>query len=219
MGQTDSEGNDALSYGKGPLLALGVMAAGTVLLGGVGAVAMVTDEQPRTEVSSEASQDSGDEQDPSPDSSPEADETSSSRDSESSSEPTPEASSEGSSDHEGELEHSGDDEQESSTRGPEADDQENGSAEESSGRHVAGAPIDAPGSSTTTPGQQPRHLAETGTSADELAYGAAYRIRWGDTLSEIAVASGTSTEHLAQINGIADPDLIYAGDQLMIPAY
>lgn len=97
--------------------------------------------------------------------------------------------------------------------------QEEASAESPSGRHAADAPIDAPGSSTTTPGQQPRHLAETGPSADELAYGAAYRIRWGDTLSEIAVASGTSTEHLAQINGIADPDLIYAGDQLMIPAY
>lgn len=212
MGQTDSEGNDALSYGKGPLLALGVMAAGTVLLGGVGAVAMVTDEQPRTEVSSEASQDSGDDQDPSPDSSQEAGETSSSQDSASPGSGSDEAS-EASSDHEG------DDEQESSTHGPEADDQEDASAESPSGRHAADAPIDAPGSSTTTPGQQPRHLTETGTSADELAYGAAYRIRWGDTLSEIAVASGTSTEHLAQINGIADPDLIYAGDQLMIPAY
>lgn len=218
MGQTDSEGNDALSYGKGPLLALGVMAAGTVLLGGVGAVAMVTDEQPRTEVSSEASQDSGDDQDPSPDSSQEAGETSSSQDSASPGSGSDEAS-EASSDHEGDDEHSGDDEQESSARGPEADDQEDASAESPSGRHVADAPIDAPRSSTTTPGQQPRHLAETGTSADELAYGAAYRIRWGDTLSEIAVASGTSTEHLAQINGIADPDLIYAGDQLMIPAY
>lgn len=218
MGQTDSEGNDALSYGKGPLLALGVMAAGTVLLGGVGAVAMVTDEQPRTEVSSEASQDSGDDQDPSPDSSQEAGETSSSQDSASPGSGSDEAS-EASSDHEGDLEQSGDDEQESSTHGPEADDQEDASAESPSGRHAADAPIDAPGSSTTTPGQQPRHLAETGTSADELAYGAAYRIRWGDTLSEIAVASGTSTEHLAQINGIADPDLIYAGDQLMIPAY
>lgn len=218
MGQTDSEGNDALSYGKGPLLALGVMAAGTVLLGGVGAVAMVTDEQPRTEVSSEASQDSGDDQDPSPDSSQEAGETSSSQDSASPGSGSDEAS-EASPDHEGDLEQSGDDEQESSTHGPEADDQEDASAESPSGRHAADAPIDAPGSSTTTPGQQPRHLAETGTSADELAYGAAYRIRWGDTLSEIAVASGTSTEHLAQINGIADPDLIYAGDQLMIPAY
>lgn len=218
MGQTDSEGNDALSYGKGPLLALGVMAAGTVLLGGVGAVAMVTDEQPRTEVSSEASQDSGDDQDPSPDSSQEAGETSSSQDSASPGSGSDEAS-EASSDHEGDLEQSGDDEQESSTHGPEADDQEDASAESPSGRHADDAPIDAPGSSTTTPGQQPRHLTETGTSADELAYGAAYRIRWGDTLSEIAVASGTSTEHLAQINGIADPDLIYAGDQLMIPAY
>ncbi|MCT1833252.1 LysM peptidoglycan-binding domain-containing protein [Kocuria palustris] len=218
MGQTDSEGNDALSYGKGPLLALGVMAAGTVLLGGVGAVAMVTDEQPLTEVSSEASQDSGDEQDSSPDSSQEAGETSSSQDSTSPGSGSDEAS-EASSDHEGDLAHSGDDEQESSTHGPETDDQEDASAESPSGRHVADAPIDAPGSSTTTPGQQPRHLADTGPSADELAYGAAYRIRWGDTLSEIAVASGTSTEHLAQINGIADPDLIYAGDQLMIPAY
>jgi len=44
-----------------------------------------------------------------------------------------------------------------------------------------------------------------------------YTIRWGDTLSELAVRFGTSVEALARENGIADPDLIYAGANLEVP--
>ena len=42
-------------------------------------------------------------------------------------------------------------------------------------------------------------------------------IRRGDTLSQLAQRYNTSVETLAQQNGIADPDLIYAGDTLEIP--
>jgi len=42
-------------------------------------------------------------------------------------------------------------------------------------------------------------------------------IRPGDTLSGIAAQYGAPVELLAQQNGIADPDVIYAGQQLVIP--
>lgn len=44
-----------------------------------------------------------------------------------------------------------------------------------------------------------------------------YTVRSGDTLSGIAARFGTSYQVLAQINGISDPDKIYAGQQLRIP--
>ena len=43
------------------------------------------------------------------------------------------------------------------------------------------------------------------------------QIQWGDTLSELAVKYGTTVEALAQANGIENPDLIYAGNNLSIP--
>ena len=42
----------------------------------------------------------------------------------------------------------------------------------------------------------------------------AYIVQPGDTLSQIAARSGTSTEHLAEHNGLADPDLLYSGQIL-----
>lgn len=44
-----------------------------------------------------------------------------------------------------------------------------------------------------------------------------YIIQPGDTLSEIALHFGTTVEALALINGIDNPDLIYAGNTLLIP--
>lgn len=68
---------------------------------------------------------------------------------------------------------------------------------------VAGQVIQLPsgttGGSTTTGGQQ------------------VYVVKRGDTLSQIAERFGVSTTSLAQANGIADPRLIYAGQQLVIP--
>jgi rare lipoprotein A len=49
---------------------------------------------------------------------------------------------------------------------------------------------------------------QTGTS------GGTYVIQQGDTLSGIALQLGTSVEYLAASNGIADPDVIYAGQTL-----
>lgn len=43
-----------------------------------------------------------------------------------------------------------------------------------------------------------------------------YRIRYGDTLSQLAKRFGTSVDKLAQANGIKNPDLIFAGASLKI---
>jgi len=39
-------------------------------------------------------------------------------------------------------------------------------------------------------------------------------VQSGDTLSEIAVQLGTTVEDLAALNGIMDPDVIYAGQTI-----
>ncbi len=44
-----------------------------------------------------------------------------------------------------------------------------------------------------------------------------YVIQPGDTLSGIAAKFGTTTQVLAELNGISDPDLIYAGTTLRVP--
>jgi rare lipoprotein A len=48
------------------------------------------------------------------------------------------------------------------------------------------------------------------------ANGGAYVIQPGDTLSEIALETGTTVGYLAATNGIADPDVIYAGQTIYL---
>ncbi|MCI7725402.1 MAG: LysM peptidoglycan-binding domain-containing protein [Erysipelotrichaceae bacterium] len=43
-----------------------------------------------------------------------------------------------------------------------------------------------------------------------------YTVRSGDTLSDIASRYGTTYQHLAQINGIADPNRIYPGQKIRV---
>jgi len=45
-----------------------------------------------------------------------------------------------------------------------------------------------------------------------------YVIRPGDTLSSIARRFNTTVEELVRLNNIANPDLIIAGETLLIPA-
>ena len=45
-----------------------------------------------------------------------------------------------------------------------------------------------------------------------------YIVQPGDTLSQIAARLGTSVDHLARYNGIADPDLLYSGQTLRFDA-
>jgi len=44
-----------------------------------------------------------------------------------------------------------------------------------------------------------------------------YRVVWGDTLSGIAARFGATTPDLARLNGIRDPNRIYAGQLLCLP--
>ena len=44
-----------------------------------------------------------------------------------------------------------------------------------------------------------------------------YRVRWGDTLLDVAARLGVDPGALAAANGIADPDLILAGHTLLVP--
>lgn len=44
-----------------------------------------------------------------------------------------------------------------------------------------------------------------------------YTIQSGDTLSEIAERFGTTTQALTALNGISNPNLIYAGQRILIP--
>ena len=46
--------------------------------------------------------------------------------------------------------------------------------------------------------------------------GDTYTVQNGDTLSGIAAKFGTSYQHLAEINGIANPDVIYPGQVLKV---
>lgn len=75
-------------------------------------------------------------------------------------------------------------------------------------QHRADGPADA---GTGPEGYVPRH------AAGEQGQVGLRPIIWGDTLSEIAVETGHSVSELAQVNGIVNPDLIYAGDVLVIP--
>jgi len=44
-----------------------------------------------------------------------------------------------------------------------------------------------------------------------------YQVRWGDTLSSISRYTGVSTWAIAQANGLANPNYVYAGQWLWIP--
>jgi|RhiMetdeSRZDD1v2_1073273.scaffolds.fasta_scaffold162431_3 LysM repeat protein len=67
---------------------------------------------------------------------------------------------------------------------------------------------------------EPTPAAATPTAAGVTprpASGGTYRVRSGDTLSEIAAANGTTWQVLAQLNGITDPRKIRVGQVLKLP--
>lgn len=45
-----------------------------------------------------------------------------------------------------------------------------------------------------------------------------YTIRTGDTLGDIGARHGVTREELARINGIDEPDLIFPGQEIRLPA-
>jgi LysM repeat protein len=46
----------------------------------------------------------------------------------------------------------------------------------------------------------------------------AYVVEPNDTLASIAARFGTTVDELARLNALGDPDLIVAGDILLVPA-
>jgi LysM repeat protein len=68
------------------------------------------------------------------------------------------------------------------------------------------------------PAEAPAAAEPTDDEAAAPAFDQAYQIQWGDTLTGLAQAFGTTVEAIAEANEIADPDMIYAGDTLMVPA-
>lgn len=71
----------------------------------------------------------------------------------------------------------------------------------------------AGGGTGVTPQPQPTPAPEAQENAQNTN---TYIVQNGDTLSGIADQYGTTYQHLAAINGIADPDLIYPGDVIVI---
>lgn len=60
-------------------------------------------------------------------------------------------------------------------------------------------------------------LKVTGTaSAPQTSTSVVYTVKSGDTLSGIAAKYGTTYQHLASINGISNPNLIYPGQKIKI---
>lgn len=69
--------------------------------------------------------------------------------------------------------------------------------------------------------REPKTGMYEGTTSDEVAEALPkpkqdYQIQRGDTLSKLAGKFGTTVEELARMNGIADPNMIYAGQTLRI---
>ncbi|WP_417087874.1 GH25 family lysozyme [Eubacterium maltosivorans] len=71
----------------------------------------------------------------------------------------------------------------------------------------------AGGETGVAPQPQPTPAPEAQENAQNTT---TYIVQSGDTLSGIADRYGTTYQHLASINGIADPDLIYPGDVIVI---
>ena len=65
---------------------------------------------------------------------------------------------------------------------------------------------------------RPEALATNLPSSGGAAASGAYQVQPGDTLSQIAERSGSSVEAVAQANGIENPNLIFAGQLLYLPA-
>ena len=77
-------------------------------------------------------------------------------------------------------------------------------------RNFAGAASSSAATKPTTSKPSASASASAGSTGT-------YTVKSGDTLSEIAVAHGTTTAALAELNGITTPNLIRVGQQLKVP--
>ena len=67
-------------------------------------------------------------------------------------------------------------------------------------------------------GTSTTYAAPANASTDQQVQGYYYTIQWGDTLSQIAVRSGTTMQAIMMANPqIVNPNLLYAGTVIFIP--
>jgi LysM repeat protein len=59
-------------------------------------------------------------------------------------------------------------------------------------------------------------VTPAGATADSASPPVRHRVAWGETLYRIALHYGTSVQTIAQLNGITNPNRIYAGQVLHI---
>jgi putative chitinase len=64
---------------------------------------------------------------------------------------------------------------------------------------------------------EPGFAVEQTSTTGNRAGSEVYQVERGDTLGSIAQRYGTSVQALMQVNGIRDPNYIYAGQRLSIP--
>ncbi|MCA9884533.1 MAG: LysM peptidoglycan-binding domain-containing protein [Anaerolineae bacterium] len=74
-----------------------------------------------------------------------------------------------------------------------------------------------PGADGGTPAPTPTPPPSDGGSNPGNPGGSVYTVVYGDTLSRIAARFGTTWQAIASANNIANPNLIYVGQQLVIP--
>ena len=65
---------------------------------------------------------------------------------------------------------------------------------------------------------RPKYKAASGSSGSSTSTSGTYKVKAGNTLSEIAAAHGTTVTALASLNGISNPNKIAAGKVLKLPA-
>ena len=75
----------------------------------------------------------------------------------------------------------------------------------------AGQRLIIPGGGSTSSGQ-------ASSSGQSSGSGTVYVVRRGDTVASIAYRYGTTINAIAQVNGLANPRFIYAGQRLRIPS-
>lgn len=83
---------------------------------------------------------------------------------------------------------------------------------------LRGAVTAPPPQAAPAPVEAPTEPVEAGPETpDEPSY-ETYTIRTGDTLGDIGARHGVTREELAQLNGIDEPDLIFPGQEIRLPA-
>ncbi len=80
-------------------------------------------------------------------------------------------------------------------------------------------PVELPPVEAPPPAEMPLvEIPPPVTSAQDLGSGQVVYVAAGDTLASIAQRYGVSVSALASVNQISNPNLIYAGQQLILPA-